>query len=121
MKVKVQFPEDKNNKYWDGKQHVIVPEKLQKIGSSNTYVMYGHDETFGFGMFTLLEKKDNKFSKLPLVNSKEYSVLDKFLEDQEKIGGLHDVDTEVLNEDIGCLPNKAVNTLISELSNSKSL
>ncbi len=78
MKITMQYPRMAGNKFYDGREHTIVPERLVMLdGQKSLYALYYQDETLGKdNMITLLWKvKDGVFYKVPLTDYKLVSKL----------------------------------------------
>lgn len=99
MSVRMKYPYNQNNPFFDGQFHDIEPIRLIRInGNRDIYIMDYRDNTLGINMNTVLERRNGSFYKIPL---KEYNAEWRKLYTQTSLLG-NKVNTSILPDIIEC-------------------
>lgn len=79
--IKMQYPYDPTNPYYDGKEHLVTPIFYVpiEIGGNKFFIMKYYDHHLNSEMITLVINIGNQLLKVPL-NEKGYELLNKYLE-----------------------------------------
>lgn len=78
--MKMLYPKIEGNKIYDGKEHTIDPTKLNQIDGYELYLLDYYDEKYKRDCTTILEKSDEGFKKVSLLN---YDLLLKMISNKE--------------------------------------
>ena len=91
--IKIQYPYDRNNKFYDGKKHEIFPTRLRKMNNSSFYILEYNDISISQSMVTIIEEREDGFYKIPLESYKKLKI---FLNNIK----LEDVSKDIIKNDI---------------------